>query len=135
MPLPKTAAGRPLPPIFELIRRDGDADNGRAVFFRAGTNACGSCHRVQGHGQWVGPDLSTIGVKYGQDELIRSILNPSAAIGYSFRSLVVALADGRVLTGLPVEETADRLVLKTADGQRITLRPARSRSAGPATSR
>ena len=71
---------------------------------------------MQGDGQWVGPDLSTIGVKYGKDELIRSILSPSAAIGYSFRSLVVALADGRVVTGLPVEETADRLVLKTADG-------------------
>ena len=50
----------------------------------------------QGRGQWIGPDLSTIGVKYGRDELIRSILSPSAAIGYSFRSLVVALADGRV---------------------------------------
>ncbi len=84
---------------------------------------CGSCHRVQGHGQWIGPDLSTIGVKYGKDELIRSILSPSAAIGYSFRSLVVALADGRVITGLPVEDTPDRLVLKTAEGQRITSEP------------
>ena len=119
MPLPKTAGGRPLPSIFELVRREGDADNGREVFFRAGANSCGSCHRVQGNGQWIGPDLSTIGVKYGKDELIRSILSPSAAIGFSFRSLVVALADGRVVTGLPVEETADRLVLKTAEGQRV----------------
>ncbi len=71
---------------------------------------------MQGNGQWVGPDLSTIGVKYGKEELIRSILSPSVAIGYSFRSLVVALSDGRVVTGLPVEETADRLVLKTAEG-------------------
>jgi len=121
LPLPKTAAGRPLPSIFELIRRDGDAEKGRAVFFRAGTNSCGSCHRVQGQGQWVGPDLSTIGVKYGRDELIRSILSPSAAIGLGFRSVVVALADGRVITGLPVAETHDHLVLKTAEGQRVTV--------------
>ena len=121
LPLPKTAAGRPLPSIFELIRREGDAENGRTVFFRAGTNSCGSCHRVQGNGQWVGPDLSTIGVKYGKDELIRSILSPNAAIGVSFRSLVLALADGRSVTGLPVEETADRLVLKTAEGQRLNI--------------
>ena len=93
------------------------------------------CHRVQGRGQWVGPDLSTIGVKYGRDELIRSILSPSAAIGYSFRSLVLALADGRVITGLPVEETPDRLVLKTADGQRIAVEPRSIEDAGPATSR
>jgi putative heme-binding domain-containing protein len=125
LPIPKMASGRPLPSIFQLVRSQGDANKGRAVFFRAAANSCGSCHRVQGEGRWVGPDLSTIGVKYGRDELIRSILSPSAAIGYSFRSLVVALADGRVVTGLPVEETADRLVLKTAEGERVTV-PVRS---------
>lgn len=85
----------------------------------------GVCHRVQGNGQWIGPDLSTIGVKYGKEELIRSILSPSAAIGYSFRSVVVGLNDGRIVTGLPVEETADKLVLKTAEGQRVSI-PVRS---------
>jgi putative membrane-bound dehydrogenase-like protein len=123
LPLPKMAGGRPLPPVGELIRRAGNPERGQAVFFRAGTNSCGGCHRVQGRGQWVGPDLSTIGVKSGRDELIRSILNPGAAIGSNFRSLVVALDDGRVLTGLPVEETSDHLVLKTATGDRLTIRP------------
>jgi putative heme-binding domain-containing protein len=121
LPLPKTAAGKPLPPIGELIRRDGNADHGRDVFFRAGVSSCGSCHRVQGQGQWIGPDLSTIGIKYGRDELLRSILNPSAAIGFSFRSLIVALDDGRVITGLPIEDAPDRMVLKTATGERITI--------------
>jgi putative membrane-bound dehydrogenase-like protein len=121
LPLPKTVTGQPLPPLRELLRRDGDADKGRAVFFRTGLNACASCHRVGGRGQWVGPDLSTIGTKYGKDELLRSILNPSASIGYSFRSLVLGLADGRVVTGLPVEETPGRLVVKTADGQRVAV--------------
>jgi putative membrane-bound dehydrogenase-like protein len=123
LPQPTLAGGHPLPPIGELIRRDGDPDRGRDVFFRDGANSCGGCHRVQGRGRWVGPDLSTIGVKSGRDELVRSILNPSAAIGYNFRSLVVALDDGRVITGLPVEETADRLVLKTAAGERVTVAP------------
>ena len=62
-------------------------------------------------------------MKYGRDELIRSILSPSSAIGLGFRSVVVALADGRAITGLPVEETADRLVLKTAEGQRVSIDP------------
>jgi putative heme-binding domain-containing protein len=123
LPLPKTAGGHPLPPVGELLRRDGNPEAGRSVFFRAGLNSCATCHRVRGQGQWVGPDLSTIGTKYGKDELLRSILNPSAAIGYSYRSLVLAMADGRALTGLPVEESRDRLVIKTADGQRISLRP------------
>ena len=126
LPLPKTASGRPLPPIRELIRRDGDPNRGRAVFAKAGASsaACASCHRVQGQGQWVGPDLSTIGTKYGKEELLRSILYPSAAIGYNFKSNVLALSDGRTLTGLVVEEAPDRIVLKLADGKRQTIRPA-----------
>ena len=120
----KTADGRPLPSIGELVRRDGDADRGQEVFFRAGTNACGACHRVQGRGQWVGPDLSTIGTKYGRDALLRQVLNPSEAISYNFRSLVLALRDGRVLTGLPVEDAPDQITLKLADGQRIEIDPA-----------
>jgi putative membrane-bound dehydrogenase-like protein len=123
LPLPRSVTGRSLPPIDQLLRREGKADRGREVFFRAGNNSCAACHRVQGRGQWVGPDLSTIGTKYGKDELLRSVLNPSAAIGYNFRALVVALNDGRVLTGLPVEDSADRLVLKTAEGQRVSVRP------------
>ena len=124
LPLPKSSTGRPLPPFFELVRREGKADHGREVFFRAGATSCGGCHRVQGQGQWVGPDLSTIGTKYGRDELLRSILNPSAAIGYNYRTHTVALGDGRVLTGLAVEDGPDGLVLKTAERERIRVRPA-----------
>jgi putative membrane-bound dehydrogenase-like protein len=128
LPVPKGASGRPLPPIRELVQMRGDAGKGRLVFARsANDNAatkCTTCHRVQGQGQWVGPDLSTIGTKYGKEELLRSILYPSAAIGYNYKSNVLSLADGRVLTGLIVEEAPDRIVLKTADGKRQVVRPA-----------
>ena len=125
-----------MPPFFELVRREGKADRGREVFFRASANSCGGCHRVQGQGQWVGPDLSTIGTKYGTDELLRSILNPSAAIGYNYRTHTVALADGRVLTGLAVEDGPDRARAQDgragtdpdpAGGRSRTARSARSR--------
>ncbi len=125
LPAPKAASGRALPPIAELARRDGDPARGRLVFHRAsGSVACASCHRVQGEGRWVGPDLSTIGTKYGKDELFRSILYPSAAIGYNDKAHVLAMADGRVLTGLIVEESPDRVVLKLADGRRESARVA-----------
>ena len=127
LPLPKAASGRPLPTIRELVGRNGDAARGRLVFARSANDnnaaKCTTCHRVQGQGQWVGPDLSTIGTKYGKEELLRSILYPSAAIGYNYRSNVLATADGRVLTGLILEEGPDRVVLKTVDGQRHTVRP------------
>ena len=36
---------------------------------------------------------------------------------------MAALADGRVITGLAVEDTPEKLVIKTADGQRISVEP------------
>jgi putative heme-binding domain-containing protein len=125
LPLPKTKSGKPLPPIGEIVQREGNAERGRAVFFRAtadtGTLACSACHRVQGRGQWIGPDLSTIGGKYGKDELLRSILNPSAAIGYNYRTAVIATTTGQILSGLPVEDAADHVTLKTAEGKRVVV--------------
>ncbi|AMV36276.1 PVC-type heme-binding CxxCH protein [Planctomyces sp. SH-PL62] len=121
LPPPSTAGGRPLPPIAELLRREGDPARGEQVFFRQGSESCGSCHRVQGRGHWVGPDLSTVGVKYGRGELLNSVLNPSSAISYNFRSVVLALTDGRILTGLPVEESPQRIVIKTAEGDRVVV--------------
>ena len=40
LPLPKTAEGQSLPPIGELIRRHGNPEKGRGVFFKTGTNSC-----------------------------------------------------------------------------------------------
>lgn len=121
LPPPKTSDGRSLPPIYDLVRREGDAAKGVLVFHREAANACAGCHRVAGKGRWVGPDLSTIGVKYGREELLQSILNPSAAVGYNFRPYILALKDGRILTGLPVEETGSGIVLKTAEGKTIRV--------------
>src|SRR5262249_153992 len=95
----------------------------KSVFFRTGNTSCARCHRVQGRGQWIGPDLSTIGVKYDRRELVRSILSPSESISLSFRSLVVGLNDGQVITVLPLEDTSEKLVIKTVDGQRVTINP------------
>ena len=124
LPLPQTADGRRLPSFFEIVRRDGDATRGQGVFHRTGTTACATCHRVQGRGNWIGPDLSTIGVKYGKPEMLQSIINPSEAIGYNFRSIIVATNGGKLLTGLPVEDSPSRLILKSADGERFTVNPA-----------
>ena len=48
LPLPKTAAGRPLPSIFELIRSEGHAENGRDVFFRAAPIRAGAATACRG---------------------------------------------------------------------------------------
>ena len=121
LPLPKMAGGRALPPIGELVRREGDIDKGRQVFFREGTNSCGGCHRVQGRGQWIGPDLSTIGVKYGRDELIRSILTPTPPSATTSAQSSLRWPMDASSPDCPSRRPPTDSVLKTASGERVVI--------------
>jgi putative heme-binding domain-containing protein len=99
----------------------GDVEHGRALFGDAGRLACATCHRVRGEGGEVGPELSNIGGKFDRELLIESVLEPSRQIVEGYRAALLALADGRVLTGIVREETGGALVLMDAQGQRQTV--------------
>jgi putative membrane-bound dehydrogenase-like protein len=119
LPIPK-AAGRTMD-VRALVTAKGDPEKGRSVFFAEGPQACGKCHRVQGIGQWVGPDLSAIGEKYPKSELFYHMVQPSGAVAFGYQNWSVELKDGRVLNGLIVEETPERIVLRTATGDRTAI--------------
>ncbi|MFV2066569.1 MAG: PVC-type heme-binding CxxCH protein, partial [Pirellulales bacterium] len=121
IPLPETSGGKRIGDLEEILALRGDVRRGREFFHGEGSDACQVCHRVEGVGNWVGPDLSSIGTKYGKSELLYHILNPSGAINYNYVSYTLILVDGRILTGLIADQTADQLVLKTAQGDRIEI--------------
>ena len=121
LPLPKTGSGKPLQDLQAVLAMKSDVERGRAIFYQNKNTACSRCHRVQGEGSWVGPDLSSIGTKYGRKELLYHILNPSGAINYNFVSHTLMLADGRILSGLIVGRGDSSIVLKTAAGERIEI--------------
>jgi len=96
----------------------GDPARGRALFTDLSRLACSRCHRVQSQGGEIGPDLSDIGGKYDRDQLIESVLEPSRQIVEGYRPTALATSDGRVLSGIIRQETADELILVDIDGQR-----------------
>jgi putative membrane-bound dehydrogenase-like protein len=122
MPIP-TTVGRTVD-VRKLLSMEGSAERGRALFFSSDANACGKCHRVQGIGQWVGPDLSAVGEKYPKSEIYYHIVKPSGAMAFGYQNWRVAVNDGRVLNGLIVEESSERIVLRTAAGDRLVVRTA-----------
>ena len=111
--LPAGAAGKPLPPIAELLRRRGDARRGMEVFRTTGT--CAKCHVVGDHGKEVGPNLSEIGGKLAPDAMFVSILDPSAGISHNYETYAVALEDGTLVTGVLVSQTPQLVTIKTAE--------------------
>ena len=75
----------------------GNAANGKMIFSGKGT--CTTCHRIDGAGSRVGPDLSEIGRLRHSAEIQRSILEPDASIVPSNRFVKLVMKDGTTATG------------------------------------
>jgi putative heme-binding domain-containing protein len=80
----------------------GDARRGKEIF--AGKGACMSCHRVNGHGSRLAPDLSDIGMIRSASVLQKSLLDPTAAMLPMNRSVRAVTRDGTVITGRRLNE-------------------------------
>jgi putative membrane-bound dehydrogenase-like protein len=103
------------------LKGQGKPDRGRQLFSDPKGLACIKCHAVGKDGGAVGPELSSVASKYPRDELIAAVLNPSAKIASGYEPTVLALVDGRVLTGLVRNETAEGLEIQDADAKTIRL--------------
>jgi putative heme-binding domain-containing protein len=75
----------------------GDAVRGKAIF--DGKGACSTCHRVNGNGSRLGPDLSRVGQVRRTIELEQSLLDPAAEVLPANRSYRVTMRDGTTVTG------------------------------------
>jgi putative heme-binding domain-containing protein len=102
------------------MNQGGDARRGKAIY-RSAAAQCTTCHKIQGEGGDVGPDLSQVGGKLDRTHLIESILDPSVEIPQGYHATIVETADGRVLTGLVKSESAGAITLLDAQGKSITV--------------
>jgi putative heme-binding domain-containing protein len=119
LPMPKAKGGKKLPPMTELVKRQGTPALGKSVF--AGVGTCAKCHVVNGEGKGVGPNLSGVGAKLSREALYESVLAPSAAISHSYETYTALMEDGRSVTGLLVSQSPDSVVIRAADSIDVTL--------------
>jgi putative heme-binding domain-containing protein len=78
--------------------------NGKQLFQVAN---CVACHRINGAGTEVGPDLAKLDPKLKPVDVLRDILEPSFRINDKYYSYVFETGSGKVITGLVLEETPD----------------------------
>jgi putative heme-binding domain-containing protein len=88
----------------------GNTERGKELYVSEALK-CATCHKVAGKGGDAGPDLSLVAGKLDRTHLIESLLDPSAQILEGYRTIVVNLKDGRTLSGIVVNETADAFTL------------------------
>jgi putative heme-binding domain-containing protein len=103
---------------FAAVIRGGSGvpKPGKKVF----EQQCARCHTLFSKGGKVGPDLTTFR-RDDLDAMLLNIVNPSAEIREGFVSSVIASNDGRILSGVIVEQDKNVIILRDADGHDTTL--------------
>ena len=99
---------------------DGDANRGRGLF-AAEKAKCSSCHRVGDQGHAVGPDLTTIGANRSANDLLESIVFPSASIVRDYSTYQVLTFNGQVFSGILVAESNEAIELQQASGKSVRI--------------
>lgn len=107
--------------VAALLALPGDPERGRRLFFETEGIQCKSCHKINGAGADVGPDLSKIGMKYDAARILDNVLNPSREIDPKFVVHLAVMADGRLESGLLVEQSDATVVLKDKKGELVRL--------------
>jgi quinoprotein glucose dehydrogenase len=99
----------------------GDAERGRAIFFERAEVSCVRCHRANGSGGDVGPNLSGIGAEKAREYLLESIVDPNRVIAKGFDSVALLLDDGKQYSGVLKSETEDQIQIVTPEGKLLAF--------------
>jgi putative heme-binding domain-containing protein len=81
----------------DTVTAAGNADRGKTLFETKGE--CTDCHRIDGRGSRVGPDLSRIGRLRRAIEIEQSLLDPAAEVQANNRFYRVLTKDGEEVQG------------------------------------
>jgi putative heme-binding domain-containing protein len=94
----------------------GDPGRGRKVY----QTLCSSCHRFDGQGFELGPDLATVR-NGGKEKLLTSILDPNREVDPKYTFYSIETKDAGAVLGAITDETPAAITVTQAFGTRSTI--------------
>lgn len=95
------------------IDSNADIRRGEILF----NSTCSTCHRVNGQGGSMGPDLSRIAVIRSQDLLRSALRNPDALIASRYKPVTLVLKNGMRVRGTLKSEDAFSIQIMNTEQQ------------------
>ncbi|MDB5243272.1 MAG: heme-binding protein, partial [Spirosoma sp.] len=65
---------------------------------------CSSCHSMQGSGGDIGPDLTQLGTRFSNKDILESIIHPSKVVSDQYASTIFYLKNGQSIVGRLLNE-------------------------------
>ncbi len=100
----------------KCLTLSASAGEGAKVFART----CATCHRFDGNGHSVGPDLGDLRNR-SKPTILYEILDPNSKVEPRFTAYSVLTVDGAVYNGLIDSETPESIVLNMAEGKKQSI--------------
>jgi putative heme-binding domain-containing protein len=104
------------PRLAAAEKLGGDLKRGEELYRQL---RCSACH--QGDSA-LGPALAGVSKRFSRDDLFRAIYDPNRDIPDRYRSLTIMTTDGEVLTGIPVYDSVDGVILATVSGESVRVK-------------
>ncbi len=102
--------------LFSETLHGGYEETGRQIFTSNPTAQCSRCHRLEGRGGDVGPPMDNVSANLSNEQLLISLIDPSARIAPGYGTVTLKLKDGRQVVGTLLEENEASLVIQEAAG-------------------
>ncbi|GAB5519496.1 MAG: c-type cytochrome [Rhodothermales bacterium] len=102
---------------FAEVLYGGDARAGSRVFYNNSAAQCVRCHVGENWGGDVGPNLSNIGNVLSREQLLESLIDPSARIAPGYGLTTLTLTDGTSVTGTLQEEGDEYVVVQASNAE------------------
>ena len=107
-----------------IVETPGNVLNGKALF----TQNCAVCHKFNGEGKDLAPDLTGMGV-HGAAELLVHIVDPNRLVEPNFIAVNIETKDEQSYTGIIARENRTSVVLRDANNEvEIRLENIKSRN-------
>ena len=94
----------------------GDKIRGKEIFAKR----CANCHRLDGAGYAVGPELAPFASR-PVEYLLTQILDPNRGVEDRYLEYIVLTTDGRQLNGMLFEETGASVTLAAQEGKQSVI--------------
>lgn len=102
---------------YDATAKKGNIQNGKVIFDRA----CSQCHRLEGIGHEIGPDLLTY-VDRDKSSILRAILIPNNDIASGYDGMIIQTISGQTYSGTIANETPFQIVLRNVGGGEQTIK-------------
>ncbi|MFT7161593.1 MAG: putative heme-binding domain-containing protein, partial [Bacteroidia bacterium] len=101
-------------------QESGDSNRGKKIYMRNDL-LCASCHRINGNGGLLGPDLTSIGSYMTPNSILESVLNPNSDIKQGYETVLLTKTNGEVVSGLLHRKTNNSTLVRQPTGDIVEI--------------